>query len=106
MDVSRTAVRSSSPPSSSSVPPRPRPRGGQLCGAPNQERLMSDGQGGTLTPRRWLEVATSAALRAAVDRIIPADDWPGGWDGGVRAYLAEGASEQPWALDGLERLVA
>jgi hypothetical protein len=27
-------------------------------------------------------------LRAAVDRIIPADDYPGGWDSGVGEYLA------------------
>jgi choline dehydrogenase-like flavoprotein len=58
------------------------------------------------TPRRWLEVTTSAELRAAVDRIIPADDWPGGWEGGVGAYLTDDAGEQRWALDGLERLVA
>jgi hypothetical protein len=28
-----------------------------------------------------------AALRALVDRIIPADDFPGGWDAGVGDYL-------------------
>jgi hypothetical protein len=27
-------------------------------------------------------------LRAAVDRIIPPDDYPGGWDAGVGDYLA------------------
>lgn len=27
-------------------------------------------------------------LRAAVDRIIPADDYPGAWDAGVGDYLA------------------
>jgi hypothetical protein len=26
-------------------------------------------------------------LRAAVDRIIPPDDFPGGWEGGVGSYL-------------------
>lgn len=26
-------------------------------------------------------------LRALIDRIIPADDFPGGWDGGVGTYL-------------------
>ena len=57
-------------------------------------------------PRRWREVTTSPHLRAAVDRVIPADDWPGGWEGGVGAYLAEGGAEQRWALEGLERLVA
>ncbi len=28
-----------------------------------------------------------AALRALVDRLIPADDFPGGWDAGVGDYL-------------------
>lgn len=31
----------------------------------------------------------AATLQAAVDTIIPADDWPGGWDGGVSRLLAE-----------------
>ncbi len=55
---------------------------------------------------RWREVTTSDSLRAAVDRVIPPDDWPGGWEGGVGSYLAEAGAEQRWALDGLERLVA
>ena len=29
-----------------------------------------------------------ATLRALVDRIIPADDYPSGWDAGVGEYLA------------------
>lgn len=29
-----------------------------------------------------------ATLRAVVDRLIPADDYPAGWAGGVEAYLA------------------
>ena len=29
------------------------------------------------------------ALRAAVDRIIPGDRWPSGWDGGVGDYLTD-----------------
>ncbi|SDY64751.1 GMC family oxidoreductase N-terminal domain-containing protein [Herbiconiux ginsengi] len=28
-------------------------------------------------------------LRAAVDTMIPADEWPGGWDGGVQRLIAE-----------------
>ena len=55
--------------------------------------------------RRWLEVTGSAELRAAVDRVIPADEWPGGWEGGVGAYLAEYGTELRWALDAMERLV-
>ena len=66
---------------------------------------MSDADG-TSGPRGWHEVTASAELRAAVDRIIPADDWPAGWEGGVGVYLAEGGAEQAWALDGLARLVA
>ncbi len=30
----------------------------------------------------------SETLRAAVDRIIPADDWPDGWGAGVGDYFA------------------
>ncbi|CAM3401726.1 GMC family oxidoreductase [Occultella aeris] len=37
----------------------------------------------------------SDALRAAVDRVIPADDWPGGWAGGVREHLASPFVEEP-----------
>jgi choline dehydrogenase-like flavoprotein len=55
---------------------------------------------------RWQAVTSSAHLRAAVDRVIPADDWPGGWEGGVAAYLVEGNEDQRWALEGVERLVA
>ena len=44
-------------------------------------------------------------MRAAVDRVIPADAWPGGWDGGVGDYLAESDAELWWALESLERLV-
>ena len=35
-----------------------------------------------LTPRQ------TSILRAAIDRIIPPDDFPGGWDAGVGDYLA------------------
>lgn len=37
---------------------------------------------------RTHRAAALPALRAAVDRIIPADDWPAGWEGGVREYLS------------------
>jgi choline dehydrogenase-like flavoprotein len=50
--------------------------------------------------------AVPPALRAAVDRIIPADRWPGGWDGGVSAHLTRGGHELDWAapaLAGLDR---
>lgn len=35
-----------------------------------------------------LDDRQAAALRAAVDRIIPADDAPGGWEAGVGDYFA------------------
>jgi choline dehydrogenase-like flavoprotein len=62
-------------------------------------------EGVSSAPRRWLEVTRSAELRAAVDRVIPADEWPGGWEGGVGQYLAECGTELRWALDAMERLV-
>ncbi len=67
---------------------------------------MSDTEPDTIAPLRWRQVTASAALRAAVDRVIPADDWPGGWEGGVGTYLSEAGADQRWALEGLERLVA
>ncbi|GAA3566156.1 GMC family oxidoreductase [Microlunatus spumicola] len=54
---------------------------------------------------RWLRLVTSAELRTAVDRVVPADAWPGGWKGGVGAYLSDGDPEPRWALPALERLV-
>ena len=35
-----------------------------------------------LSPKQW------DTLRAAIDRIIPPDDYPGGWEAGVGDYLA------------------
>ena len=34
-----------------------------------------------------LTESQQATLRALVDRLIPADDYPGGWDAGVGDYL-------------------
>ena len=44
------------------------------------------------------------AVRAAVDRIIPADRWPGGWDGGVSAYLAHAGADLDWARPAIAAL--
>ena len=66
---------------------------------------MPGAEGVSIGPQRWLEVTGSAELRAAVDRVIPADEWPGGWEGGVGEYLAEYGTELRWALDAMERLV-
>jgi len=51
-----------------------------------------------------------ATLHAAVDVVIPSDDWPGGWDGGVKELiearldtdLAWFAAVLPEALDALD----
>jgi hypothetical protein len=40
-------------------------------------------------------------IRAAVDRIIPADDWPAGWAGGVSAYVSLANEELDWARPAL-----
>jgi len=53
---------------------------------------------------RWTQLLASVSLRAAVDRVIPADDWPAGWAGGVDAYLSGAAPELRWAIPALERL--
>ena len=50
-----------------------------------------------------------ATLRAAIDRIIPPDDWPAGWAGGVGGYLARQfagdlAALLPVYRDGLDAL--
>ena len=66
---------------------------------------MSGAEGAPGAPQRWLEVTGSAELRAAVDRVIPTDEWPGGWQGGVGEYLAERGTELLWALSAVERLV-
>jgi choline dehydrogenase-like flavoprotein len=43
-------------------------------------------------------------LRAAVERVIPADEWPSGWDGGVADYLRTATRDLTWALDPLTAL--
>jgi len=49
-------------------------------------------------------------LHALVDRIIPADDYPGGWDAGVGNYLALLLTKEPRFLfvyqSGLDALAA
>ncbi len=52
----------------------------------------------------WSRIVGSPAIRAAVDRIIPADDWPAGWDGGVAGYLHRAAGQLVWAAPALSRL--
>ncbi|HEY0247085.1 MAG TPA: GMC family oxidoreductase N-terminal domain-containing protein [Gryllotalpicola sp.] len=48
--------------------------------------------------------ADSAALRAAVDRVIPADGWPAGWAGGVGRYLTAAGTELMRAAPSLAAL--
>jgi len=51
---------------------------------PSLTELLSEPQAGT--------------LRAAVDRIIPADDVPGGWEAGVGDYFAHLLTREPQFL--------
>lgn len=60
---------------------------------------------------RPLSEEQTATLRAAVDRIIPPDDWPAGWAGGGGGYLARQfagdlAELVPVYRDGLDALDA
>jgi choline dehydrogenase-like flavoprotein len=42
-----------------------------------------------------------AALRALIDTIVPADDWPGGWDGGVERLLREHGDDFMSSAEGI-----
>jgi choline dehydrogenase-like flavoprotein len=47
------------------------------------------------------------SLRAAVDTVVPADEWPGGWEGGVAELLErDGDAVLGWARPLLERACA
>ena len=46
----------------------------------------------------------TANIRAAIDRIIPADGWPAGWTGGVSDYVALANRELDWARPALRWL--
>ncbi|MGN6744259.1 MAG: GMC family oxidoreductase N-terminal domain-containing protein [Amnibacterium sp.] len=48
--------------------------------------------------------AVPSSIRAAVDRVLPADRWPAGWDGGVAAYLSDAGAELDWARPALTAL--
>lgn len=37
----------------------------------------------------YLNMVQISVLRAAIDRIIPPDDFPGGWDAGVGKFFAQ-----------------
>lgn len=43
----------------------------------------------------FLSARQIETLRAAVNRIIPADDYPSGWDAGVGSYLAALFAREP-----------
>src|SRR5919107_3883621 len=51
-----------------------------------------------MEPTRRTPAARLDTLRSAADTIVPTDDWPGGWDGGV-ARLLELEGDRP-ELDG------
>ncbi len=42
-----------------------------------------------------LSARQAETLRAALDRIIPADDFPGGWEAGVGDYFAHLLTREP-----------
>ena len=46
----------------------------------------------------------TANIRAAIDRIIPADSWPAGWTGGVSDYVALADGDLDWARPALRWL--
>ncbi|MCU1524942.1 MAG: glucose-methanol-choline oxidoreductase [Microbacteriaceae bacterium] len=46
------------------------------------------------------------SIRAAVNRIIPADQWPAGWEGGVGDYFATATRDLAWAQPALRSLNA
>jgi len=46
----------------------------------------------------------TSAIRAAINRVIPADSWPGGWEGGVGTYLATARDDLRWATPVLQSL--
>ena len=48
--------------------------------------------------------AISPALIAAINRIIPPDEWPSGWDGGVGGYLERTNPDLGWAWPMLDSL--
>jgi hypothetical protein len=50
-------------------------------------------------------VGESATLRAAVDRVIPGDEWPAGWAGGVGEYLTDPEGVLAWAAEPLTEFV-
>jgi len=44
------------------------------------------------------------AIRAAINRVIPVDSWPGGWEGGVGTYLVTASHDLQWATVPLSAL--
>ena len=68
---------------------------------------MSDVEGEAATRRRWLQITRSADLREAVNRVIPADDWPGGVIASSNGSITERMSLQLGsAREGLMELLA
>ncbi len=86
--------------------------GGSLAGASSTRRTdtgiraFAPGSPSPWTPARGGAMPVpSPTIRAAVDRIIPPDSRPGGWEGGVAAYFAD-SPDLGWADDALARLDA
>lgn len=48
-----------------------------------------------MAPGHYIGEPEFRCLAAAADQVIPADQWPGGWAGGVREYLLSGSVPAP-----------
>ncbi len=58
---------------------------------------MTPEDGPLVRPLREGEGSVAPAIRAAVDRVIPADEWPAGWAGGVGLHLDPANPDLEWA---------
>ncbi|GAB3614337.1 hypothetical protein GCM10027415_26770 [Humibacter ginsengisoli] len=71
---------------------------------------VDESNGLTAKGGRTDRAAALPALRAAADRIIPADAWPAGWEGGVAEYLTvdpiSADRDLAWAWPALVSLAA
>jgi Gluconate 2-dehydrogenase subunit 3 len=69
--------------------------------------LQAISLGAIMGPMQWIGT-TQATLAAAVDRIIPADDFPGAWEAGVGDYLERilDTDLQPLAAEFLAGLIS
>lgn len=55
-------------------------------------------------PHMIAHALVAPAIRAAINRVIPVDSWPNGWEGGVGDYLATARDDLHWAQPLLQSL--